>query len=48
MSGGSVKIAYVRVEHDGEESLLVVPVGTTLRDALLANGISPYTGSRNT
>lgn len=43
MSDARREIAYVRVEEDGEESLLVAPVGAVLRDVLLANGISPYT-----
>ena len=43
MSGVSQEITYLKVEHDGEQSLLVAPVGVALRDALLANGISPYT-----
>jgi ferredoxin len=45
MSGASRDIAYLRVEHEGgeDESLLVAPIGATLRDVLLANGISPYT-----
>jgi ferredoxin len=42
MSSLSREIAYLRVEHDGKGSLLVAPVGVTLRDALLANGVSPY------
>ena len=43
MTGTSQSIAYLTVSHDGEESLLVVPVGAVLREVLLANGISPYT-----
>jgi len=43
MSGASRDIASLRVEHDGEQSLLVAPTGTVLRDVLLANGVSPYT-----
>ncbi|PSP73224.1 (2Fe-2S)-binding protein [Halobacteriales archaeon QS_3_64_16] len=45
MSGASREIAYLRVEHEEseDESLLVAPIGATLRDVLLANGVSPYT-----
>jgi ferredoxin len=45
MSGASQDIAYLRVEHEEREDgrLLVAPVGATLRDVLLANGLSPYT-----
>jgi ferredoxin len=45
MSGASQDIAYLRVEHEGneDESLLVAPIGAPLRDVLLANGVSPYT-----
>ena len=45
MSGASREIAYLRVEHEESEgeSLLVAPIGATLRDILLANGVSPYT-----
>jgi ferredoxin len=43
MSGASQSIAYLRVEHGEGKSLLVAPIGSTLRDVLLANGVSPYT-----
>ncbi|MFB6296708.1 MAG: 2Fe-2S iron-sulfur cluster-binding protein [Halobacteriales archaeon] len=37
------EIAYVRVIEDDEESLLVAPVGATLRDVLREGDHSPYT-----
>ena len=43
MTGDYQKIAFVRLKHDEGESLLVAPLGTPLRDVLLANGFSPYT-----
>ena len=43
MSDDRRDIALVRVKHNEDESLLVAPTGTPLRDVLLANGLSPYT-----
>jgi ferredoxin len=43
MTGDAVEIAYVHVIEDGEESLLVAPVGANLRDLLRERGHSPYT-----
>jgi len=43
-SGDRCEIAYVRVIEDGEESLLIAPIGATLRDLLREQGHSPYTG----
>jgi len=43
MPGDAREIAYVRVIEDGEESLLVAPVGANLREVLRDRGHSPYT-----
>jgi len=40
MSDDRRDIALVRVKHNEDESLLVAPTGTPLRDVLLANGLS--------
>ena len=37
------EVVYVRVEDGDDDDLLVAPVGTTLRTALLDAGHSPYT-----